>query len=177
MFHWVLCASNILTLLDSSRYTSSSVLKQLPFADEWNHLQETEPSITNRTPSQHRTFFSVGATVESFPWAGKPDCFNVCYAYVHRKFWHYNNIYIILCIMHPQEILALFLSLSFMPSRDFLGAVPSCIMHVFTGDPGFVSLCITNPQEMFYCISYVYPQEILALFECVSCMLGKHFTD
>lgn len=36
---------------------------------------------------------------------------------------------------------------------------------------------ITNPQEMFYCISYVYSQEILALFECVSCMLGKHFTD
>lgn len=64
-----------------------------------------------------------------------------------------------------------------MPSRDFPGSVPSCIMCVFTGDPGFVSLCITNPQEMFYCVSYVSSQEILALFECVLCMLGKHFTD
>lgn len=43
--------------------------------------------------------------------------------------------------MHPQQILALFYSLSFMRSRDFLGSVPSCIMPVFTGDPGFVSPC------------------------------------
>lgn len=65
--------------------------------------------------------------------------------------------------MHPQEILALFHSLAFVPLRDFLGSVPSCIMRVFRGDPGFVSLFITNPQEMFYCISYVYSQEILDL--------------
>lgn len=79
--------------------------------------------------------------------------------------------------MHPQEILAFFHSLSSVPLRDSLGPVPSCIMRVFTGDSGFVSPCITNPQEMFYCISYVYSQDILALFECVSCMLRKHFTN
>lgn len=69
------------------------------------------------------------------------------------------------------------------------GLVSQLIIHAFTGLPGLCPivyhvcihrrpwLCFTNPQEMFYCVSYVSSQEILALFECVLCMLGKHFTD
>lgn len=85
--------------------------------------------------------------------------------------------FILQCIMHPQEILVLCHSLSFIHSQDFLGSVPLYIMHAFTGDSGFVSQCIMHPQEMFYWTSCVCSQEVLALFYCILYTLGKHFTS
>lgn len=171
MFHWVLCAPNILTLLDSSQYTSSSVPEQLPFADEWNHQTEpTEQPVSTGS-------FSAGATVESFPWAVEPGCLNVCYAYVHRKFWHYNNIYNSVCNASTGDpglvsqltirtfaglpgLCSMFHCVSrvyhgrpwfcFIVYLKSIGNVLLYIICVFTGDPCFVCMCIMHIRKAFY---------------------------